>query len=256
MTARVLVVRPLSASDADLAALAAGGFDVTHDPYLVVASCTDEDAAPRAHRLLARLGPGAWLVLASAAGARALADLAGAEQARAALVGATAAGTRFAAVGPASAEALLALGAGAVVVPRAPHTASGLLAMLADEAPARVLVPRSAVADSVIPATLASRGWQVHAETLYETTPVSVRPATAAALARGDFDVVILRSPSAARALHGFVPRLPDSVLVVAGGPTTALASARLGLTVAAVAPDSTPSAIADTVAAALAVAA
>ena len=252
MTARVLVVRPRSASDADLVALAGRGFAVTHDPYLVVATRTDDEAAARAHRLLDGLGPGAWLIVASAAGARALADLVGADVVRASFATATQSGARFAAVGPASAEALQALGARGVVVPSAPHTASGLLARLAEESPARALLPRSGIADSVIPATLGARGWQVHAETLYETTPVVERPSTADALAEGGFDVVILRSPSAVRALRVFVPNLPVSVRVVAGGPTTALAAARLGLTVGGIAVDSTPTAIADSVAAVL----
>lgn len=243
MTGTVLLVRSEATPDRDGQALAALGFAVVSDPYLRVQTCVDTDAHARAHSLLDALqGAPAWLILASAAGLRALRDLVGDRDVARRLTSVP--NLRFAAVGPTSAAALAELGATGVVTPRA-HTASSLLDRLAAEAPARAVLPRSSIADAVIPQTLHARGWEVVAQTLYETSPVAVAPRTVEALRSGEFSAIVLRSPSAARAVARFAGSLPTSTRVVAGGPTTALAASRLGMRVCAVADDATAEGIA-----------
>ncbi|MDP1877224.1 MAG: uroporphyrinogen-III synthase, partial [Actinomycetota bacterium] len=153
-----------------------------------------------------------------------------------------------AAVGPASARALREAGAPEVVLPQAGHTASALLAALRPFGPATAVLPRSSVGDELLPRTLEARGWSVLAEVVYDTTPVDVRPEAAGRLARGVFDALVLRSPSAARAVARHAGPIPASTKVIAGGPTTALAARRLGIAVAAMAPDSRAASIAASV--------
>ena len=253
MMGHVLLVRAESTPDSDHAELVSRGFAVTRDPYLQINTSADPAAGQRARTLVDALGPSSWLILASAAGIRALTDLVGETALRDQLREAETAGARFAAVGPTSRDALLTAGAQSVAMPTTGHTASALLSLLAAERPATAILPRSSIADAIIPKTLAVRGWTVMAETVYDTDPVTDRPSTADALAAGSFDVVVVRSPSAARAVVRFTGGLPATTAVVAGGPTTALAAARLGLTVRAVARESTPAGIAIAVATAVA---
>ena len=237
---KVLLVRPEGAPDDDERALRVAGFQVTSEPFIQVTPCDDPGAPARAHALLSALqGEGAWLVLTSAAGVRALSAIVGADALRSSLSTASARGARFAAVGPASAAALSDHGVDDVLTPVRAHTASALLAAMAGVPAATAVLPRSSIGDGLTPTTLEARGWTVIAEVVYETTAVAQRPANADGLARGEFDAVVLRSPSAARAVREFVGILPTSTTVIAGGPTTALAAQRLGFTVAAVSSDS-----------------
>lgn len=246
---RVLLVRAESTPDDDGRLLRARGFDVTAEPFIEVTASTDPGASVRARELLsAAVAPHAWLVLTSAAGLRALVALTNATEVRAGLVRAQGAGARFASVGPTSARALVDLGVRDVLVPERAHTASALLDALRSMGPATAVLPRSSIGDSLLPQTLESRGWDVVSRVVYETTTVSTPPQTAPQLRAGAFDALVLRSPSAVRAVARLAGTVPSVTRVVAGGPTTALTAQRLGITVAAVARDSRPESIADAV--------
>lgn len=246
---RVLLVRAEGTPDADARALRDRGLDVTAEPFIEVAPCSDDTAPDRARALLAALQqPNAWLVLTSASAVRALVALAGIETVRAAVARATRSGACFAAVGPTSAQALAALGAGDVLVPNASHTASALLDLLRSHAPATAVLPRSSVGDALLPMSLGALGWTIIGEVVYETTPVAAPPEAAAGLRAGRFDALVLRSPSAARAVARLAGSVHVRTRVIAGGPTTALAAQRLGISVAAVARDSRAESIADAV--------
>jgi len=247
--ARILVVRSATTPDSDSDALRANGFDVTHDPYLAISVCDDDDAPTRAHAILeSLLIPGAWLICASTMAARALTELAGSEAVLRSLARAELMGARFAAVGPASEAAIRELGVGNVVTPLRGHTASALLDALRGVQAGTAVLPRSDIADAVIPATLEARGWSLVPQVLYRTRPVDQPPATLGELRSGGFDAIVLRSPSAARAVRHFTGNLPGRTRIVCGGPTTAIAARRLGLTVTTTAIDSSAESILEAV--------
>lgn len=249
----VLLVRPVTVSDDDAEALRERGFEVTVDPYLTVSPCTDVEAGGRARRLLIALaGSADWLIVTSAAGPRALVSLLGESDVRDALITGARRGMRFAAVGTTSAQSLHRLGAKAVTLPTAQHTATGLLAALVHEPAAHAVMPRSSIADPLLPATLTARGWTLTQEVVYDTAAIAVEPDTAPRLRAGAFRALVLRSPSAVHAVTTWAKQVHPSTAVVAGGPTTALAAARAGLRVSIVASGSRSQQIADAVAAVL----
>lgn len=246
----ILLVRPAGAVDDDARAIRARGYEVVADPYLTVAPSTDAGAQSRVQRLLETLtGEGGWLIVTSAAGPRALVAIAGGDQVREAFGMGIDRGLRFAAVGPASARSLHALGAVDVLVPPTGHTATALLATLAPEPTSTAVLPRSSIGDPLLPTTLTARGWNVVQEVVYETAIVPTAPTSAAPLHDGAFAAVVLRSPSAAHAVARWAGPLPQHTAVIAGGPTTALAAAGAGLKVSTVAASSRAEDIAEAVA-------
>ena len=85
-----------------------------------------------------------------------------------------------------------------------------------------------------LPDGLVARGATVYEGVVYETSVVAHVPVSTLLLEQGHIGALILRSPSAARAVHqkyGSAPQIP----VVVSGPTTAAASADLGFMVAAI---------------------
>ena len=159
---KVLLVRADDTPDLDAGALAARGAEVTSEAFISVRPSSDSAAEQRASEIVDGLhSSGAWLVLTSAAGIRALATLLGPDAVGIRLRAAHAAGARFAAVGPTSARALTMLGIDDVLVPATSHTASGLLDALSSTAPGVAVMPRSTIGDAHIPDTLKARGWTV-----------------------------------------------------------------------------------------------
>jgi uroporphyrinogen-III synthase len=145
-----------------------------------------------------------------------------------------------------------------------------------------VLLPQADIAAAALREGLAAKGWQVRPVVAYRTVDYPARagkrltavlaagaPGTAQvpgageleelsvpdftrAAAAGGIGAVVLTSPSLVRRLQAVAPRLPDEVLLVAIGNSTAREAAARGLTVAAVAAAPTPEGIADALAAAL----
>jgi uroporphyrinogen-III synthase len=234
----VLLVRAMGGEDRDAEALRAAGVDVIEDPYLVVAPSTDDAAAGRAARVLAALRDEVdLLLLTSRAAVRALDTLVGRE----ALVGAVAAGVarglRGAGVGPSTADALREIGVVDVLEPEV-ATSRGLLRALraraAHEAGPGGTAPEGRVGHALLPcgaqamkglgAGLVEDGWQVEEIVVYVTDEVPGVPPSVADLAAGRTPVVVLRSPTAVRAVARHVPVLPAGTVAVCGGVTTAAA--------------------------------
>lgn len=137
---------------------------------------------------------------------------------------------RIAALGPATARALRALGHPVHVV--APDgTGASLAEAIAafPAAPADVLIPQSKRALPDLADGLRARGFLPHEWPAYET-----RPAAPPLPARAD--AIVLTSPSNAEA-YAAHPQRPEGVPLVAFGPTTADAMRRLGLPVHATCP-------------------
>ncbi len=245
---KVLLVRADDTPDADARALAERGVEVTAEAFIRVQPSADADATHRAAEIVDGLhAPGAWLVLTSAAGIRALDSLLGAGEVGNRIRTAERAGARFAAVGPTSGQVLHDHGVIDVLMPTKAHTAAALLDCLGLISPGLAVMPRSTIGDQHVPEVLESRGWTVLSRIVYETTTVTDRPGSADQLAAGAFDALVLRSPSAARAVVHF-GAVASNTAIVAGGPTTALAASRLGLQVTAVSADSRAESIAEAV--------
>jgi hydroxymethylbilane synthase len=160
---------------------------------------------------------------------------------------AAAAGVRAAATGARTAATLSDLGFRDVLVPE-DSSAAGLLHAIQGEPPSTALFPHGNLALRTLPDGLTSLGWQVMESVVYDTKTVTARPASAALVERSEVSAVVLRSPSAVRALTHHVS-VPEDVNIICAGRTTAQAATEAGLTIAAVAPSPSSPDIARTVA-------
>lgn len=243
----VLVPRPAGDDPFVLAVRAAGGRPLpTHLVRTVPAPSTALDDALRA----LAAGAHTWLAVTSAVTVDVIAE-------RARALGTTpaelTAGARVAAVGPATADALAAVGVRTDLVPSGTASADALVAAWPEPDGGSVLLPRSALAAPTLVHGLRARGWRVSDVVAYTTVPApEPDPAVAAALTAERVDAVLLTSGSVARALLSLYGLPPARTLICAIGASTAAAAAAAGLTVAAVASAQTPAGLVDAVAAAL----
>jgi len=118
---------------------------------------------------------------------------------------------------------------------RADASAQGLIENLSTIAPGRAIFPRGDLALRTLPEGLRELGWEVDEGVVYQTSSVAERPASAQLIEQGLISAVVVRSPSAVRALIAHA-RVPDSVPIVCAGRTTASAAVEAGLSVAAIA--------------------
>jgi uroporphyrinogen-III synthase len=151
-----------------------------------------------------------------------------------AVAAAAAAGVRAAATGERTANTLRELGFTDVRVPQN-ASARGLVDDLAGVVPGRALFPRGNLALRTLPDGLVALGWEVDEGMVYETSIVSQRPASAELIEKGLISAIVVRSPSAVRALVAHV-QIPASVPLICAGRTTAEAAIEADLVVAAVA--------------------
>jgi uroporphyrinogen III methyltransferase/synthase len=148
------------------------------------------------------------------------------------------AGVRIAAVGEATAAALLAWGITPELVPSGAQSSEGLLA---DWPPYddvldlidRVLLPRADIATETLFAGLQGLGWEVDDVTAYRT--VRAAPPAAPireALKGGGVDAVLFTSSSTVRNLVGIAGKPHESTVIAVIGPQTAQAVRDQGLRV------------------------
>lgn len=227
---RVVLTRPAVGSLG--AALAGAGAEVVHVPLISIEPPSDGGNALAA--ALIDLDSFDWLVVTSANGARAVGPAA---------VDRTA--LRLAAVGPATAAVLAGLARRDVdLVPRR-HRVDGLLAEFPPGS-GRALVAQADRARATLADGLRALGYEVSVVEAYRTALRA--PSADELVVLDEADVVLLASGSALEGwLAGGAAPAEIRPAVVAIGPPTAAAAARLGVPVAAVA--STP-ADADVVAA------
>ena len=157
---------------------------------------------------------------------------------------------RVAVVGPATARAWTELtGTAPDLVARGSATALLKEPELAGPLPApnaarRVLLPASALADPALAEGLRRAGWEVEQVAAYTTVTADAHdlpPDLEHRWATGGVDAVVLTAPSTTRAVLELLGPPPQGTGLVAIGATTAAATRKLGLTVAAVAPSPTP---------------
>ena len=114
----------------------------------------------------------------------------------------------------------------------------------APEAARRVLLPASALADPALADGLRRAGWEVEQVAAYTTVTAdacNLPPDLEHRWATGGVDAVVLTAPSTTRAVLELLGPPPQRTGLVAIGATTAAATRKLGLKVAAVAPSPTP---------------
>lgn len=222
MTRHVLLVRP-DHNEADATALHQAGWEVIVEPWLEVRPVAD--AGP-ATALAARMAAGdCWLAVTSPRTWPLWERLVGTDTVGAALERGLSRGLRIAAVGEATARTLPA--GTPVEIPEIP-TAQGLVAHMLGQDATTLLLPGSTIARDELGTWAEATGWQVHRASVYETAPLAEAPTHAATVSAGGVDAVVLRSPSAARAVALFAA-VPDEMMVVAVGPTTAAAARSVG---------------------------
>ncbi|GAA1606522.1 uroporphyrinogen-III synthase [Leucobacter chromiireducens] len=208
----------------------------------LITSAPPADTAPltaaieRWHR-----GAYAWLAVTSAAGAAAL---------RAARVRPVA-GSRIAAVGPATAQALVEAGLTPDLIPPHEYTGRGLgealsATLSADPStgapqstdsrsgttaePPRVLLPVAAGAGHDFERALAAAGERADRVTAYRTVPTERHAGAERAALDSGIDAILVTSGSVARELAVRCQPLPPAARIVAIGPPTARALAELGI--------------------------
>jgi uroporphyrinogen-III synthase len=269
--ARVLVTRSPERSAALVSALAKAGAEPVLLPLIDFERAPDQHALDVACDALAA-GAFDWLVLSSATAVHVLMEKA-AERGLG-LGELVAAGTRVAAVGPATCRLLESGGLAVARTPPEEQSAAGLLSVW--DGRGRVLLPQADIAAPILAEGLAAAGAAVTAVTAYRTVdypaaaerrlavtpedgdggpkppsyPLLTPEAAAAEIAQGRMGAVIAASPSAVRRIAALGP-LAGCRLVVIGRSTADQATA-VGLTVAAVAAEPTPDGLVAAVAKAL----
>ena len=242
----VLLVRA-NDNEADQEALAALGLGSISDSYLNMSTSLSRS---NADVLLAKMDEGVdWLIVTSQIAMPSWAALVGRDRLVAALAQAKANGMRVAVVGSKTAESLRDLGASIDLTPVL-QSAAGLLGELPRRA-GSVVFPHGSIAMRALPEGLVKRGWNVTEGVVYETSVVRPEPISTTLLRNDDISAIILRSPSAARAVAQHLGQR-TSIPVVVSGPTTAEAASALGFNVAQIAVSPSAADVAQAVAAAV----
>ena len=142
-------------------------------------------------------------------------------------------GPRWAAVGPATAEALRARGVEPDLIPTE-ATGAALAKALPDPAGARVLLVRASAADPDLPEGLRERGATVVEIVAYETVeaPASSTEALRSVLDEPDLAAVVFASGSAVRGFLALGGRTTIPAITI--GPRTSAAAQAAGFVVAA----------------------
>ncbi|MFM8155552.1 MAG: uroporphyrinogen-III synthase [Actinomycetes bacterium] len=234
MTLPVLLIRS-EGNDTDAESLAALGIDSIDDPYVRIAPVGD---SMMAHMLVEQLRERAdeqtWFIATSPMTMPALIELVGEHVLREAIASAVSRGVHAAATGERTARTLRDLGFTKVMVPMV-ASAKALVEELADLPPARAMFPCGNLALDTLPDGLRQLGWHLAQVVVYETSTVTQEPKSVELIRRCEISAIVLRSPSAARALvHFLSPPIP--IPVICAGVTTADAARGLGLDVVAVA--------------------
>ncbi len=148
------------------------------------------------------------------------------------------AGVKVAAVGDATAAALVEFGIKPELVPDGEHSSEGLLAVWAPyddvfDPIDRVFLPRADIATDTLVAGLKDLGWTVDDVTAYRTVRAAPPAAeTREALKGGGFDAVLFTSSSTVRNLVGIAGKPHDTTVLAAIGPQTKSTAEELGLRV------------------------
>jgi uroporphyrinogen-III synthase len=226
---RIVVTRPREHAAALANELELLGATALVMPLLQIEPMRDEDAAALESALDDVQGYD-WIVFTSANGVAAVQEhLAGKID-----------GAKIAAVGPATAAAVRALGLEPAFVP-VNYAAAEIVGGLGDLDGRRVLLPQADIADPWLADRIRAAGAAVEAVVAYRTVAVDASAIEAAELEQG-VDAIVLASGSAARSLAALAAKFPgvsraiQQTTLVAIGPKTAEAAREVALPVGLVA--------------------
>ncbi len=144
-------------------------------------------------------------------------------------------GIRLCTIGPATAEALEAMGLRVDLVPDE-YISEGVVRAFADQdiRGLRILLPRAETARDIIPEGLTGQGAQVDVVTVYRTISSGGKKAELGAfMKQGHVDVITFTSPSTVAGFMEIMGKdfiLPAKVKIAAIGPVTAAAVKKAGL--------------------------
>lgn len=214
---RILITRPRSQADDFSAKLQAAGFETIFFPVIEIRPIEDNVALGRA---LAKLNCYEWVVFTSVNAVEAVFD------SHAPLLATDGRATKFAAIGPKTAEALQLRGITPDFVPQE-YVAEAILPGLGDLLAKWVLLPRAEIARKELPEAIFNAGGVPHEISVYKTLPAQKDPEGLAALKAG-VDVITFTSASTVQNFaaiarqNGLDPsNLPNNPLFACIGPVT-----------------------------------
>jgi uroporphyrinogen-III synthase len=235
---KVLLIRA-NRNEPDAIELEKFGIQSFTDPFLEISQVQNPLGAKKMQEALSSPGE-KWLVVSSTNALNFWSQLLPSGELESSLRSAPE--LKFAAIGEQTESQLLELGADKVLRPDLESGAS-LAMKLSEQKPAPIILPTGSISMKEIPNTLTPLGFPLISEVVYATELVSKVPESVAKIAAGEIDAVIVRSPSAARALCHFVPNC--KVPVICAGQTTAKEASRLKLNIGVVSNRPTPSEVA-----------
>lgn len=235
----VLLVRSTD-NKPDSDAFEAAGFDVTSDAYLQISNFENPVGAGRLLDALVHAEADTWLVITSINAVRFFAEQVGMPALQAALSNPN---LRFAAIGERSAAELDAIGIDQVLLADSANALSLSQSILAQH-PKRVILPASSIAMKSLQDAVVLAGVELVTEVVYQTQTVSEPPSSSSLLKAGEIDFLVLRSPSAARAVAAFVPANQISAVVIVTGNATLEQAQALGFKRIALTNGTNPSAL------------
>jgi uroporphyrinogen-III synthase len=240
MSKPVLLIRA-SGNEADADALAKFGIGSVVDPYLQLSIAPDARPALTLLSEIASCIPPIWIIATSANAIEYWAKLVGENTLRKTFTSQR--DLHFAAIGVKTAEMLGRYGAKEVLVPPKANSLALAEVLVSDPRPGHAFIPGGNLAMQNLPTSLLAAGWQVSTATVYVTETVVLEPISVQLLRNQEISAILLRSPSAVRALTHFVPS--PKIPLVCAGATTAIAVQTQGLKVATISAEPTPTSVA-----------
>jgi len=241
-TKPILLIRA-SGNESDAEALAQVGLTTVIEPFLKIEANRDPAGANHLLEELKRAGPSTWVIATSANSIQYWAEIVGINSLRNALDENH--NLRFAAVGSSTAKLFREYGAREILLP---PLSSGreLLKELLLNPPAQAIMPIGSLTLHELQDGLTEAGWNVVSREVYTNEIVTTEPEVISRLKNNEFGALILRSPSAVRALLRFLPH--PTVPLVCGGQSAANELLKVGLRPAGVSENPDPHVLAQLV--------
>ena len=234
MTTKPILLIRANGNELDAVALNELGIPTDIDPFLSIVP--NPDQSPAFELLAATLNATTptWIIAASVNAVSSWSQIVGSEKLKAAFTNPS---LSFAAVGESTKNRLAELGGVNILIGTSLNSQSLLQALKSTPA-TTAIIPSGNLAMDTLPVGLETAGWKIIRGEVYENSMVSKIPTSTTRIHNSEFSAVLLRSPSAARALAHFLPQC--NIPVICGGPTTALECEQLGLNIAVIAAEPT----------------